>query len=387
MEVANPVRLSAPGAIGYWLLAMGYACRRGSGLGTPHSCKRRLWLLAGRSATLLALTATLLLTACRAPSAPQALHRYGFRHAAMGTLFTITLYAPDAAAAEAAAGAAFKRIDALEDIMSDYEADSELNRLCDQPYGKPVPVSADLFDLLQRAQRISKASDGAFDVTIGPCVRLWRFARKRKVLPTQAELAAARAAVGWQKLRLDSRTRTVTLLAPHMRLDLGGIGKGYAADAAMQILKGRGLPRALVAASGDIAVGDPPPGQAGWKVGIATLGTRTNQIASTVLLHNAGISTSGDSEQFIEIGGVRYSHILNPATGLGLTNRIQVTVIGPDATTTDSLDTTISILGVKRGLALADSLPRTAALIVTRQDGLDQRYKSRRFNDLAPVAN
>ena len=305
----------------------------------------------------------------------------------MGTLFTITLYAPDAPTAESAVEAAFKRTDALEDIMSDYEADSELNRLCDQPYGKPVPVSADLFDVLRRAQRISKASDGAFDVTIGPCVRLWRFARKRKVLPTQAELAAARTAVGWQKLRLDSHTRTVTLLAPNMRLDLGGIGKGYAADAAMHILKGRGLTRALVAASGDIAVGDPPPGQAGWKVGIATLGTRTNQIASTVLLHNAGISTSGDSEQFIEIGGVRYSHILNPATGLGLTNRIQVTIIGPDATTTDSLDTTISVLGVKRGLALADSLPRTAALIVTRKDGLDQRYKSRRFNDLAPMAN
>src|SRR5208337_4095397 len=116
-----------------------------------------------------------------------------------------TLYVPDAAAARAAAAAAFKRIDALEDIMSDYQADSELMRLCDQPFGTPVPVSADLFYVLQCAERTSRLSDGAFDVTVGPYVRLWRFARKRKVLPTADELAKARAAVGWQKLRLDER--------------------------------------------------------------------------------------------------------------------------------------------------------------------------------------
>jgi thiamine biosynthesis lipoprotein len=325
------------------------------------------------------LAAALLLAGCRSPSSPQALQRFEFKHPAMGTLFAITLYSSNQAVADGAADAAFRRIDALEDIMSDYQADSELMRLCDQPLGKPVPVSPDLFDVLQRAQKVSKLSDGAFDVTVGPYVRLWRFARKRKVLPTPAEIAAARAAVGWQKLRLDRDARTVTLLAPNMRLDLGGIGKGYAADQALQTLKGRGVDRALVAASGDIAIGNSPPGQAGWKVGIATLGTRTNKLSRTVVLHNAGVSTSGDSEQFIEIGGVRYSHIVNPATGLGLTNRIQATIIGPNATTTDSLDATVSILGVKRGLALADSLRGTAACIVTREAGQEQSFPSRRF--------
>ncbi|HVM48118.1 MAG TPA: FAD:protein FMN transferase [Candidatus Acidoferrum sp.] len=305
----------------------------------------------------------------------------------MGTLFTITLYAPDASRAQAAAQAAFKRVDALEDIMSDYQADSELMRLCDQPWGKPVPASPDLFNVLRQSLMIAQRSDGAFDITIGPCVRLWRFSRKRKSLPTQAELAAARAAVGWRNVRLDARARTVTLLAPNMRLDLGGIGKGYAADQAMLVLQGRGITRAVVAASGDIAVGDSPPGQPGWKIGIATLGTRTNQIARTVLLHNAGISTSGDSEQFIEIGGVRYSHILDPATGLGLTNRIQATIIGPNATTTDSLDTTVSILGVKRGLALADSFPGTAAIITIKEDGHTQTFTSRRFERLGKEAD
>jgi thiamine biosynthesis lipoprotein len=297
----------------------------------------------------------------------------------MGTLMTITLYAPEAAGARAAAEAAFRRIDALEDIMSDYEADSELMRLCDQPYGRPVPVSAELFYVLERGVEMSELSGGAFDVTVGPYVRLWRFSRKRKALPTAAELGAARAAVGWQKLRLDARARTVTLLVPNMRLDLGSIGKGYAADQAMQVLKSRGIDRALVAASGDIAIGDAPPGQRGWKIGIAALDGGTNQVRRTVLLHNAGISTSGDTEQFVEIGGVRYSHIVNPATGLGLTNRIQATIIGPDATTTDTLDTTLSVLGVERGLALADALPRTAALIETKDDGQVHAFPSRRF--------
>jgi len=107
--------------------------------------------------------------------------------------------------------------------MSDYRADSELMRLCEQPVGVPVPVSADLFDVLQRAEKISELSHGAFDVTVGPYVRLWRFARKKQVLPTPAQIASAAASVGYKKLRLDPRKRTVTLLVPNMRLDLGGI--------------------------------------------------------------------------------------------------------------------------------------------------------------------
>jgi thiamine biosynthesis lipoprotein len=328
------------------------------------------------------LAALLLLAACRTVPPAKPLGRFEFSHPAMGTLITITLYAPDLAAAKASAEAAFQRIDALEDIMSDYQADSELMRLCDQPFGTPVPVSAELFDVLQRAVKVSKLSDGAFDVTVGPYVRLWRFARKRKILPTPAEIAAAREAVGWEKLRFDARARTVTLLVPNMRLDLGGIGKGYAADAALRILKGRGIDRALVAASGDIAVGNPPPGQRGWKIGIAAFGGATNTPPPTLLLRNAGISTSGDTEQFIEINGVRYSHIVNPVTGLGLTNRIQATIIGPDATTTDSLDTTVSLLGVQRGFALIDSWPHMAALIVTEENGRTHTFASRRFRQI-----
>lgn len=304
----------------------------------------------------------------------------------MGTLFTITLYAPDETTAKTAADAAFARVAELDAIMSDYQADSELMRLCDQPPGTPVPISADLFRALQVSQEFAQLSDGAFDVTVGPFVRLWRFSRKRKVLPTPAEVATARSAVGWRKLRLDPQARTATLLAPNMRLDLGGIGKGYAADEAMVVLRKHGLTRALVAASGDIAIGNPPPGERGWKISIAALDSGPNALTGTLLLHNAGVSTSGDTEQFVEIGGVRYSHIVDPATGLGVTNHIQDTVIARDATTSDGLDTTVNLLGRERGLKLVDSLPHTAALILTDENGVKKSFASKRFRGLLNAA-
>lgn len=327
--------------------------------------------------SLAFLVALLGLAGCRTSPSPT-LGRYEFQSPQMGTLFSITLYAPSEQVARSGADAAFARIAALNDIMSDYQADSELNRLRDQPAGQPVTVSDDLWAVLWRAQGFSELSGGAFDVTVGPYVRLWRFARKRKVLPTATQLAEARATLGWQRLRLDPRGRTVTLLAPGMRLDLGGIAKGYAADEALKLLKARGLDRALVAASGDIAIGNSPPGQRGWKIGISGLDEGTNQLARTVWLHHAGISTSGDSEQFIEIEGVRYSHILDPRTGLGLTNRIQTTMVARDATTTDAMATALCILG-PRSLALVENLPGASALMLTREDGRTVARQSRRF--------
>lgn len=263
--------------------------------------------------------------------------------------------------------------------MSDYQADSELMLLCDKPAGKPVPVSADLFLILERAQKVSEISGGAFDVTIGPYVRLWRFARKKKVLPTEAELKAAAPALGYKKLRLDRHARTVTLLVANMRLDLGGIAKGFAADEALLVLKGRGVNRALVAASGDIAIGDPPPGKKGWTVGISAIDAHNNETTTNVMLANAGISTSGDTEQFVEIGGRRYSHIIDPTTGLGLTNRVQATVIARDATTTDAMATTVCVLGPKRGIAAIEKTPHAAALILTKGDSWHETFVSRGF--------
>ena len=329
------------------------------------------------------LAALTLLAGCRSPSGVESLHRFDFTSPHMGALFKISLYAKDRPTARSAAEAAFQRVAALDDIMSDYQADSELMRLCEKPVGVPVPISADLFGVLQRAQKIAELSHGAFDVTVGPYVRLWRFSRKKLALPSTTEIEAARASVGWQKLWLDAHTRTATLLASNMRLDLGGIAKGYAADQALRLLQGRGLDRALVAASGDIAIGNSPPGQRGWKIAISAMSGRTNETTHTLLLRNAGISTSGDTEQFIAINGLRYSHIVDPATGLGLTERRQVTIIAPDATTSDALATAVSVLGVTPGLTLVESLPHCAALILTAGDGQQVTVTSRRFRKLS----
>jgi thiamine biosynthesis lipoprotein len=321
----------------------------------------------------------LLAGCCSSPTA--SLKRFEFSEPHMGTLFGITLYARNGELATNAAKAAFQRVAELDAIMTDYNPDSELMRLCRSPVGKPTYVSRDLFDVLAYSEKVSKQTGGAFDVTVGPYVAAWRAARKSRVLPSPQEIAAMRESVGYEKLRLDSRRQTVTLLAPNMRLDLGGIGKGYAADKALKVLKQHGIGCALVAASGDIAIGEAPPGKAGWKVGIGAMDGAPDEVARNVLLHDAGISTSGDSEQNFEINGIRYSHIIDPATGLGLTNRIQVTIIGPNATVSDGLDTPLGIMGVDRALALVNSRPDLAAIITTRDESGKHVFLSRRFRE------
>jgi FAD:protein FMN transferase len=326
---------------------------------------------------------TLLFSGCAAEQGAKTLHRYEYGELHMASMFQITLYAPNQAKADEAAVAAFEKVEALNNCMSDYDPKSELMQLCAKPWGIPVKVSDDLFEILEGSQRVAKESDGAFDVTVGPYVRLWRAARKKKILPTEAELAQARKEVGYQKLVLNAKDKTVTLTVPNMRLDLGGIAKGYAADKALRVLRSKGITRAMVAASGDIALGDAPPGHEGWAIGIASIDPKDAKVTKTVLLKNAGISTSGDTEQFVEIGGKRYSHVVDSRTGLGLTERIQATVIAPNAMTTDGLDNTVCAMGVERGLALIDALPKAAALVVTEDEQGRRVYQSGRFKKLS----
>ena len=316
------------------------------------------------------LLAILLLTACSTfPRHTEDLQRYEFSEPQMGLPFRIVVYARDKPTAEAAARAAFNRIKQLNDILSDYEDDSELSRLSRTAgSGQALKVSEELWLVLKRAQKLAEQTDGAFDVTVGPVVSLWRKARREKKLPEAARLAQALQAVGHKKLRLDSRRHTVQLLAPHMRLDLGAIAKGYAADEALKVLRRRGITRALVAGGGDMAVGDPPPGRRGWRIEIAPLDTTNAPPARFVLLANAGLATSGDVFQHVEIGGKRYSHIVDPRTGIGLTDHSLVTVIAPDAITADSLATAVSVLGPERGKKLIENT-KGAAVQIVRQPG------------------
>ncbi len=300
----------------------------------------------------------------------------------MGTLFTVSLYAPDKDSANRAVQAAFARVAELNSVMSDYDEQSEIRRLVRNPPGKPIRISHDLMKILQHSQELSRATDADFDVTIGPLIRHWRRARRQRTLPDPARLVLVRPAVGCEKLVLDPFKGTVTLLATNMFLDLGGVAKGYAADQALQELKKLGFNRALVAASGDIRVGDPPPDKPGWVVDIASIDANAGDRTDTLLLANAAVSTSGDTEQYALIDGNRYSHIVDPKTGIGLRRRIGVTVVARDATTTDSLATAISVIGAERGLELIKSMPGTFALIVEKDDNRTTRAASPGYADL-----
>jgi FAD:protein FMN transferase len=293
------------------------------------------------------LTALLLLGA--ASAAPGAsLERFEFRQIHMGVQTRIVLYAPSEADAVAAATHAFRRIAVLDSIMSDYRADSELSRLVSAAGGPPVSVSRELFHVVSRAQQLARLSDGAFDITAGPWVRQWRQARRSGALASPDERHAAARRVGWQHIRLDSAARTIQLLLPGMQLDLGGIGKGYAADEAVAVLRAHGVDRALVEMGGDIVVSGPPPGECGWSIRLPN----ASADPAPVRLAHAAVSSSGDVEQFVEIGGERFSHIVDPRTGLGLRDRIAVTVIAPDGITADALSTLLSVLGAERGRSL-----------------------------------
>jgi thiamine biosynthesis lipoprotein len=271
----------------------------------------------------------------------------------MGTLFRIKLYAAGEEQARAGFHAAFERVRELDDILSDYKPDSELNQIS-RTVGRPAKISDDLLRVLAASQKFAEETGGAFDVTLGPVIRLWREARKNKRLPDAAALREAGGWCGYRKLHLDEANRTVTLDQPGMQLDVGGIAKGYAADEALAALNRLGIPAALVAASGDLAFGDPPPGQRGWKIGVDTC---------VLELRNAAVSTSGDGEQRLEVNGKRYSHIIDPVTRMGLTSGITVTIIAARGIIADGIATAVSVLGADRGMQFVEKYPGITARI------------------------
>ena len=308
------------------------------------------------------------------------LNRYEFEQPEMGVPFRIVLFAPDSAIAGRAASFAFQRVKQLNDIMTDYDSDSELSKLSQTSgQGREVTVSHDLWVVLQRGQELAEGSGGAFDMTVGPYVNLWRQARRQGTLPDSARLAKARLSVGYQNVKLDPSQRGVTLLAPNMRLDLGGIAKGYAVDQALQVLSRFGVGSALVSGGGDMAVSGPPPGKKGWRIELPPLDSTNAPPARFVVLSHAGISTSGDLFQKLEINGHRYSHIIDPRTGIGLTDHSLVTVIAPNDFTADSLTKVMSVLPPKAALKFIKKTPQAVVRIVRQPGAKIELYESRQF--------
>lgn len=286
--------------------------------------------------------------------------RHEFAEVHMGMPVRIVLYAPDPATARAAARAAYARVAELEQLMSDYRPDSELRRL-ERRTGAWVTLTSELFAVMETALRIARASDGAFDPTIGPLSILWREARRVGTLPQAAAIAAARERTGWTRITLDRARRAAWLAAPAMSLDLGGIAKGFILEDALGVLRAHGVGRALLEAGGDIVVGDPPPGRKGWR--IDTPHADSTVVARAATLTNGAVATSGPSAQFVSIDGVRYSHVVDPRTGLGLTNDVHATVIASDAALADALATALTVLGPDSAAGLLAQFPDVSASV------------------------
>jgi thiamine biosynthesis lipoprotein len=235
---------------------------------------------------------------------------------AMGSWFAVVLHGPDRARLEEAADAAFAEVHRLDRLLSNYRPASEWSGVNRDAASRPVPVSPELFDLLSACLEYSRQSEGAFDITVAPLVKLWGFHEGEGAVPGRAAIDEALGRVGYRRVALDPVARTVRFLARGVEIDPGGVGKGYAVDRMVAVLREHGVEAALVSAAGSsiYGLGAPPGESRGWRVSISVPGD-TRRSAAELHLSNASMSTSGSSEQFFVVGGTTFSHIIDPRTG------------------------------------------------------------------------
>lgn len=285
------------------------------------------------------------------------LHRFSFTEPKMGSPFTIIFYTSDSFHANSTVQHCFTLVDSLVNIFSDYIDSSELNRVCARAgTGVWFHCSVPLFEILLTAQRAYTISGHRFDISVGPLTRLWRKARKEKLFPDSTVIHEKKFLTGFNKVELNTSSRSVRLLQTGMQLDLGGIAQGYIAQKVINYLKTNGIHIALVDVSGDIACIGKPSGKKGWTVAINLPESKEELLPNNLLITNQAVTTSGDVYQFMEHDGKRYSHIVDPVTGYGITSQRNVTVIAGDGTTADWLTKACSLLPINQGKKLALSL-------------------------------
>lgn len=333
----------------------------------------------------------------------------------MGLSVRILLYASDAASAARATEAAYRRFEEIDASMSDYNSESEVVRLLQaaESDSEPrwYPVGSDLFEVLRLSKKYHKLTGGAFDITIAPLSKLWRRARRLGRLPEPHLVEKARMLIGCDAIELDGKARSVRFLKKGIRIDLGGIAKGFAIDAAAAVLEQHGIDRYLIDAGGDLRAGFPPPGEniacrfhpasvlqgavalqnntglevfcsasdifenrrcihmennAGWRIGVASFEKKNESLFDTYLTCGA-LAVSGDTYQFVEIDGVRYSHLFDPESGMPLTESYLVAVAALHAVDADALASALSVLGPEKGLDLIRKIPGTEAVLIKRR--------------------
>jgi thiamine biosynthesis lipoprotein len=296
----------------------------------------------------------------------QRLSLYTFRHPAMGTEFALYLYAADEADAKAAADEAFDEVDRIEQELSNYRPSSELSRINQQAAVSGVTTDPETFRFLQAAQHWSEASGGAFDMTVGPLMKVWGFFDRTGHVPSDAELEGVRASVGYQNVVLDAHDRTVRFRTAGVELDPGGIGKGFAVDAAVAVLRSRHVQAALISAGSSTlyALGR-PPGEPGWKVVVP--GVRADKTGiSTVWLRDTSLSSANCKEKNFTANGHLYCHIMDPRTLRPVEGRLHVSIIDPSATTSDALSNVLFVdIPSESEAFLRQYAPEARALIVS----------------------
>lgn len=290
----------------------------------------------------------------------------------MGTFARVVVIAKDSDAAKKCIESAFTQINKVDDLMSDYKSDSEISIVNRDGFEKAVQLSQSTYEVLQRSIEFSKLTDGAFDITVGPLVELFRKAKRKQALPNQDEITAARSKVGFEKLKLDGQNMTVQFAVEGMQLDLGGIAKGYAVDKAVETMQTHGAIGGMVDLGGDIrCFGAPLKGRDHWVIGLQNPNMVKDSAGREVLLKlkitNGAIATSGDYQQFILIEGKRRSHIIDRKTGTSIEGLSSVTIIADNATNADALATAVSVMGSENGLELIEKIPGTEAILITSQ--------------------
>jgi FAD:protein FMN transferase len=297
--------------------------------------------------------------------------RYEDSRVSMACTYSITVYGREEREMKQIVNEALDEIDRIDRLMSHYKKDSPLSMINREASKGPVRVEPELFDFISECVKYSRESDGAFDITVGPLMKAWGFFRDEGRLPSDSELSKARSSTGYQHIILNEKERTIRFDRDGVELDLGGIAKGYAVDRAVNLLKARGIERALVNAGGSTIYGlGSPPDSSGWEIKIEDP-IDHRKPAATISLNNRALSISGSYQKFFEVDGVRYSHILDPRTGLPVQRVLSVAVITETGTSGDALDNVFYVLGVEKSRKLIDRYPVTEAIFFLPDSGRD----------------
>jgi thiamine biosynthesis lipoprotein len=281
----------------------------------------------------------------------------------MGSPLNIIFYAQDSVFANKQAKACFKLVDSLNHIFSNYDSSSELTRINNNAGIVKNIASPLMWDLIMQSKEAYIKSKGAYNIAMGPLTQLWRTARRLKQFPNQVQIKNKLLLCDFNKIQFNNHDHSIYLSAKGMQLDFGGIGKGYIAQKVVDYLKKEGVTASLVDAGGDIVLGDAPPNKKGWIVGVNQPEKTDDLLPEKLQLHNMSVATSGDVYQFIEHGGKKYSHIINPLTGYGVTSLRNVTVIANNGADSDWLATACSILSINEAKKLVLSMH--AELLIT----------------------